>query len=188
VVFNRGIYKVDGKTHFFKSWEEKDGKINLLDAIKRTSAAPYYFKHIKENKNIWLDGGTGNSNAPIIESIVDAIRLGWIENEDVYLLSLGTGHSDKITTVSKANKYGTIGDVLFYLDPINGGLARNQSIEVRVNLVKSLQCVIDNFTFQRVDTVIDKKLDKIDKVKYVREYEKIGKSLIDNVNINILRK
>jgi len=40
------VNMVDGRTHFFKSWEEKDGQLNLIDAISRSYAAPLFFGKI----------------------------------------------------------------------------------------------------------------------------------------------
>lgn len=56
------VNMVDGKTHFFKSWERRDSRIRLVDAIDRSSAAPYFFDSIKDNvsSSVWLDGGIGN--------------------------------------------------------------------------------------------------------------------------------
>lgn len=180
------VNKVDGRTHYFKNWEEKDGKIQLLDAIKRTSAAPYYFKHIKKNGNVWIDGGTGNANCPLLEASVDIIRLGWL-NEEISLLSLGTGYIDNNKSLKEAKKWGSLGDLLCYADPINGGLARNQAVNVNVTVVQTAANFLQKIDFQRIDSKIDKKMYGIDKIQYVNEYAKIGKSWINKVNIDSLK-
>lgn len=181
------VNKVDGKTHYLKNWEEKDGKISILDAIKRTSAAPYYFKHIKEEKkNVWLDGGCGNANCPLLESFIDIVRLGYIK-EEVSILSVGTGYISNKKSFKEAIKNGVIGDFLSYSDPLNGGLARNQSTRVSIEMIKTLCGCFPNITFQRINEKIDKKIYGMDKTKYKKEYEEIGKNWINKIDINLLK-
>ena len=70
---------IDFKTHFFKSWEEKDGIIPLRDVIARSFAAPYYFGTLVDEtkKNVWMDGGSGESNTPLTIAYAEAINLGY---------------------------------------------------------------------------------------------------------------
>jgi hypothetical protein len=180
------INKIDGRNHFFKSWEEKDGELYLLDAIRRTYAAPFYFESIKENGNIWLDGGMGTEKCLLIESIIEAVRLGWI-NEEIHILTIGTGYSSNKLSYSQAIKLGSLGDIMYYMKPIEGGLAKCQSTDIQINAAKCMEKINNNFTFQRIDVEIEKKMDKMDKIEYVKEYEKIGKSLIDKIDISKLK-
>ena len=70
----------DGRNHYFKSWENEDGKLNLVDAINRSYAAPYYFGVINDplTETTWLDGGTGNSNCSLDEAIVEVFNNNWL--------------------------------------------------------------------------------------------------------------
>jgi hypothetical protein len=180
------VNKVDGITHYFKNWEEKDGKIKMLDAIKRTSAAPFYFNHIKDGKNVWLDGGSGNANCPLLEAFIDMIKLGYIK-EKVSLVSIGTGYLSHQKSYEEAIKYGVVGDFLSYADPVNGGMDRNQSTRVSIEMIKTLCSCFPNITFQRINEEIDKKIFGMDKIKYKKEYEEIGKNWINKININLLK-
>lgn len=180
------VNKIDSKTHYFKSWEEKDGELNLSNVIKRTYAAPFYFSSIKENRNVWLDGGVGNVRCPLIESIIEASRQNWFKNDSVNILSIGTGCSYKEDTYSNATKLGGLGDLLFYMNPKDGGLARKQSIEVQVNLANSLQNILDNLTFQRIDSYIPKEMDDMDKMEFIKEYEETGVKMFKKIDINLL--
>ncbi|MCK9440284.1 MAG: patatin-like phospholipase family protein [Methanothrix sp.] len=180
------VNKIDGKTHYFKSWEEKDGKIKLLDAIKRTSAAPYYFKHIRENGNVWLDGGTGNANCPLLEAIIDITKLGWLE-DNINILSLGTGYTTNNKSYKDAIKFGSLGDLLCYMYPLEGGLARNQTVSTNLILLNTFSKYYPKFVFNRVDGELDREIYGTDKIKYIDKYQEIGKSWINKININFLK-
>lgn len=166
----------DGRTHYFKSWEIKDGSIKFLDAITRSYAAPLYFGSIVDERTraVWLDGGTGIANCPLLIAVVEAARQKWLQNEGVHILSVGTGHTDNTMSFEQAKRYRVIRQLLFFMNPISGGLARVQSIKNAVDKTEALAGVVNNFTFQRLDCVIDKKHDRLDGVKYLKEYEKYG--------------
>jgi hypothetical protein len=182
------VNKIDSKTHYFKSWEEKDGELNLCNTMKRTYAAPFYFSSIKEDGNIWLDGGMGDARCPLIEGIIEGSRQKWFKNESVNILSIGTGCSYKNEKYLDATKLGQLGDILFYINPMEGGLARKQSIGIQVNLANSLENILDNFTFQRIDAQISKEMDKMDKMKFIKDYERIGIEMFNKIDINLLEK
>lgn len=181
----------DGKTHYFKSWEQKDGEINLVEAINRSYAAPFYFGPIVDNINkaVWLDGGTGNANCPIGETLVECVRQGWLQNPDiqVHILSIGCGSSDFSVPFEKAKKGSLVKDVGFYMDPTDGGLARNQSVPSAIAKAEAIAKVMPNVTLQRIDPVIGKKYDKMDGIQYFDYYEQKAKEIEDQIDLNILR-
>ena len=173
------VNMVDGRTHYFKSWEPADGVMGLLDAVNRSYAAPLYFGSLvdEQAKAVWLDGGTGNENCPIVEAVVETVRQEWLGNEDVHLFSLGTGWHETRIPFGKAKRYRTIRQVLYYMQPVDGGLARNQAVKSRVEQVLAIAKVLDNFSMQRLDKIIDEKMDRLDGVRYMDEYERIGNEL-----------
>ncbi len=177
----------DGKNHFFKSWSDKDGSLNLIDVINRSYAAPYYFGAIddKKEKKTWLDGGTGNSNCSLDEALIEAYLLGWMDDE-VSILSIGTGYRKHKISFKKSKRWRNIREVLFYNDPQDGGLARNQSTATKVYLLDTLSNDVPNLKFQRLDSPIPKKLDKMDAVKYMDKYLEIGKSLSSEIDYKLL--
>lgn len=178
------VNMVDGKTHYFKSWEDKDSQLSLYDAVLRSFAAPLFFGSIidKKNKAVWLDGGTGNANSPILEAVVETTRQGWLQNEPVQMLNIGTGWSKYSHSFEKARKFKTLRQLGFYMDPSAGGLARNQSVHSRVSQIKSLSEMIPNFSYQRLDWEIDEDMDVLDGIKFIDEYEKIGLQLARVIN------
>ena len=179
------VNMVDGRTHFFKSWEDKDGQELLLDVVNRSYAAPLYFGAIVDDKHksVWLDGGTGNANCPLFEAVVETVRQEWLGEEELHILSLGTGWSNYAMPFKRAKRVKTISQLLFFMDPFAGGLARNQSIQSRVYKTETLAKVIPDFSFQRLDRELGKKLDILDGVKYMPEYEDIGKNLAKDLNL-----
>lgn len=175
---------VDGKTHFFKSWEEKDGQIPLADAMTRSYAAPLFFGQIvdKKNKSVWLDGGTGMASCPLDKTYVEIQRQKW-QNNRVHVLSLGCGEKNFGVPFNKAKHYRNIRQVLFYNNPVEGGLAREQITQEQVT---SFYCYSEenpDLSFQRLDIAnMPKKEDGMDKIQYIPQYEQYGLSLSKKVD------
>lgn len=173
------VNMVDGRTHYFKSWERRDSRIKLIDAVNRSSAAPLYFGSIKDeiSRAVWLDGGVGNANNPILEAVVEVMRQEWLESNHVHILNIGTGYHECEMSFKEASKSKTLKQLSFFMDPSNGGLARNQSVLSRATQVDAMSKEIDNLSYQRIDTLISEKLDTLDGVKFIHEYEQIGISM-----------
>lgn len=184
------VNMVDGKTHFFKSWEENDGQLKLLDAISHSYAAPLYFGAIvdKKRKAVWLDGGVGNANCPLPEAYIECMRQQWLENDHVHILSLGTGWHNYWLSYEQGKKIGALRQVLFFIDPAGGGLAHNQSTRSRVRQIKTLAKLQPKMSFQRIDRNIDRRLDKHNAVRFIDKYVAIGKELAGQVDYGKLGK
>lgn len=180
------VNAVDAKTHFFKSWEEEDGKLLLYKAIERSFAAPYYFGPIvdDENQAVWLDGGTGIDNSPTLEALVECIRQLWFQNEKVFVLSVGTGSPDLSQSFSDAKKLvSLIRQLWYFMDPDDGGLARKQATQTKCYTLSCLSDNLDNFKFYRVDKIVDKKLNTMDGIQHIKEYMDIGNELaVENID------
>lgn len=177
------VNMVDGRTHYFKSWEEKDGKENLIQVINRSYAAPLYFGEIVDNKKgaIWLDGGTGNMNCPLMQAYIEIIRQCW-ENEPVHILSLGTGYPNISVPFKNGMWYKNLRQILYFMKPVDGGLARMQEPKTQVEFITNLTKISPNITMQRIDKEIPKKLDKMDAAKYRDQYVKIGVELSKKID------
>jgi len=183
------VNMVDGRTHFFKSWEQKDGEMTLLDALSRTSAAPGYFGSIKDKEGnaVWLDGGTGNMSSPTVEAYVEACRQGWIATEHVHILSLGCGTSSFALNFNEAASYRALRQVFYYMSPLDGGLARRQSDLTNTEVLMGIAANSRKFTFQRIEKYdLDPKLDIMDGVKYMSQYVRIGEELSETVDYTYL--
>lgn len=78
------------KPRFFKSWIKDD--IMAAKAIDASSAAPGYYPQVLINHIPHIDGAL-SSNYPADCAYANAINL-WGEDEDIRILSMGTGKSD----------------------------------------------------------------------------------------------
>jgi len=173
----------DNRTHFFKSWEEKDGRLNLRDAIAKSFAAPHYFGQIndKAHKAVWVDGGVGISNTPLDMAYVEMIRLGW-DKEPVKFLLMGTGKVDLSIPYKKAKTLDDFQQVLQYMRPTEGGLARIQSTIDQVSRMRIIAEANPFISFKYYDIDIGKEYDGIDKIKFMREYIAFGTMLSKQVS------
>ncbi|BET31273.1 MULTISPECIES: patatin-like phospholipase family protein [Wolbachia] len=91
---------------FFKSW--KEGNIKLKDALRAATAAPTYFtpKYLKINHKemVLVDGGVFANN-PAACAYASGKRL--FPNDDILLLSIGTGRTDR--SIANSKRLGKIG-------------------------------------------------------------------------------
>lgn len=184
------INYVDGKPHFFKSWEDKDGKMKLSQALLRTSAAPMYFGKIVDyiDRSVWIDGGCGNLNDPAMQGYIEAIRQDWLPNERVHLLSLGCGQTYQGIPFDKCRKFKNIREVAFYLDINDGGLARAQMSMVQDNWLNSFSKEYSMFTTQRIQKYdFPKKMGKLDNVKNIPEFIEFGEEMTKSIDYTYLR-
>lgn len=188
--FCTSINYVDGRPHFFKSWEDKDGNLSLTSAIVRSVSAPLYFGKCVDSvdHSVWIDGGCGDMNDPSMQAYIEAYRQDWLKNEEVHILSLGCGQSFKGIPFKKSKRFNNLQEVSFFLNIINGGLARAQTADTHEFWLKTLsednQC---NLTYQRIQNYnLPKKIDKLDGVKYLSEYIKIGEKLSEEVDYSKL--
>jgi hypothetical protein len=174
----------DGTNHYFKSWEEKDGELNLIDMINRSYAAPYYFEPIddKSTKTTWLDGGTGNSSCSLDEALVELYRMDWINAFDTSILSVGTGYFHKKTTFKKSRRWRNIRSIMFFADPMGGGLARSQARRTKIKMAEVIDKHHGQVEFQRIDAPISEKMDKLDAVKYKKNYVSLGIALSKTID------
>ncbi|MFT4327754.1 MAG: patatin-like phospholipase family protein [Wolbachia pipientis] len=93
---------------FFKSW--KEGNIKLKDALRAATAAPTYFipKHLKIDQinRVLVDGGVFANN-PAACAYASGKRL--FPNDDILLLSIGTGRTDRSIEYVNSKRFGKIG-------------------------------------------------------------------------------
>lgn len=168
---------VDSRTHFFKSWEDKDGALPLIDVVERSFAAPLFFGGIvdQNTSSLWIDGGSGSDNCPVEHALIEAIRQGWFAaGEQVHILSIGCGWSCDDMSWEKAQSAGNLREVLYFADPADGGLARKQATREKVELMQMLTNDLPNFTFQRVDFPLTKAQDAMDRVDLIPLYRMHG--------------
>lgn len=183
------VSSTDGKTHFFKNWEEKDGNLNLIDTVTKSYAAPYYFGGLvdKPNKTVWFDGGTGLDNCPLDRTRIEIERQNW-QGQTVHILSIGCGQSSYGVKFSKAKKFKNLRQMLFYSKPAEGGLAKEQSAEHQLYSFMEYTRHRPNISIQRLDILdMPKKMDKMDKTKYIDKYIDYGLSLATKIDYDGIR-
>ncbi len=180
----------DKTNHYLKSWQTADGHLEVLECINRTYAAPVYFGKWRTpgTKEVWLDGGTGSQNTPIIVGLWEAMRQGWLGNERVHMLSVGTGFSPEVTGWDKLRRMRLFREVAMYLDPADGGLARYQSLNDNIKAADDLAGKVPGFTFQHVDQRVPRKENRLDGVKYMSRYHNYGRKMAERVNYEDLAR
>lgn len=188
--FCTSINYVDGRTHFFKSWEDKDGKLDLTSAILRSVSAPLYFgKEVdKAGKAVWIDGGCGDMNDPSMQAYMEACRQDWLPNEEVHIISLGCGQSNLGVPFEKSSKFNNVQEVAYYLNIEDGGLGRAQSLNTHEVWLKFFAEENSKFTYQRIEEYnFPKKMNKLNAVKYIPEFIKYGEKLAEQVDFDKLQ-
>ncbi|MFP3020520.1 MAG: patatin-like phospholipase family protein [Wolbachia sp.] len=93
---------------FFKSWKEEN--IKLKDALRATTAAPTYFTpkrlKISQIERVLIDGGVFANN-PAACAYASGKRL--FPNDEIILLSIGTGGTDRSIKYANSRRFGKIG-------------------------------------------------------------------------------
>ena len=88
-------------TRLFKTFVDKD--LEAWKVASATSAAPTFFPAIKINNNWYIDGAI-SSNNPVLIAYAEAKKL-WPE-ENIKILSIGTGYDDKPYKGKKTKNWG----------------------------------------------------------------------------------
>ncbi|UGS38086.1 patatin-like phospholipase family protein [Capillimicrobium parvum] len=94
------------KPRFFKSWRDDDVGVPMALAAEATSAAPTYFEPVLVDGTPLVDGGVFAGN-PAMCAYAEARRLR-PDDEDVLLVSLGTGSLTRPITYDQAKDWGLL--------------------------------------------------------------------------------
>ncbi len=147
---------------FFKSW--KEGNIKLKDALRAATAAPTYFipKHLKIDQidRVLVDGGVFANN-PAACAYASGKRL--FPNDDILLLSIGTGRTDRSIEYANSKRFGKIGwikpllNVMFAsgLDCVNYQMNQvigNRYVRIQSQL-KLASADMDNITSKNIKSL-----------------------------------
>lgn len=130
---------------------------------------------------MWIDGGMGYDNLPLVKAYIEVLRQGWLSGgNSVHILAIGSGHSDHSVSFDEATKESivqeTFGQIKAYIDAPDGGMARYMSTLEQVSNLVSIADVIPNLTFQWIDwTDMPAELDKLDNVRARKVYYEKGK-------------
>lgn len=172
------ITSVDTTHHkmcYFKSYKEEAMGMVMRDVVMRSFAAPYYFGEICDDydKIKYGDGGMGEDNLPCAEAIAEAHALGWT-NEEVRFIVIGCGFSGVSEDYNKQKKQGTIKEVMDYMSPSQGGMAREIARNWQLQYLEKNIKTFDKWSMEYYDHEIPKDLDTIDNIKALSEYINIG--------------
>ena len=164
----------DKRNHFFKSWTD-DGSQLLAAEVAKSFAAPFYFGTFIDtiNQCVWLDGGMGVGNIPVAYALVEA-ELLW-PKQNWHFDIIGCGFVDQSIPFKDAKKFKVFRQLGQYFDLSDAGLARSQVRQEQIGALDQLAKASSNkITYKYYDAVIPEKFDKLDGVKFLDEYKKIG--------------
>ena len=173
------VNQCTGDMEYFTSDNSAHADLRLRDVVEYSFAAPVYFGGIPDpvRKAVWLDGGTGIDGCSLLQCLRQMMRRGWLTHKGhSHVLSLGCGHYQDRISYKKATSW--LGrnwrQLKLYWSHDDGGLARRQSIADRVSFAKDLDFAFLNFSFNRLDCEIPKKMDIMDGKQFIDQYEAFG--------------
>jgi len=131
---------------------------------------------------VFQDGGQGLNNCTLGAASTAAIAKKWFD-EQVIILSLGCGNYHERTPYKESSKLGLVKQGLNFLTQ-----ARGESMVVQYMGARYLSITRkENYTLIRVNCNLSKKLDLLDGVKYIREYENLGNQLKDSIPFELFK-
>ena len=170
----------DSMTHFFKSWEKVDGETPLMEAvIKSALSAPLYFDPVVDegDKAVWSDGGMGYYNLNLDTAIIEAILQDWLK-EGIMIDIIGCGYSYKTFPFDNVKKWTFIKELFDYFRMDDGGIARSVAKQDQIRKMQKLADHID-IKYRYWDVEIPAKIDKLDGVECIKQYEELGKKMAE---------
>ena len=159
---------------YFKSWKSRWAGLTISEAIQYSFSAAYYFGASVDPKKraVYADGGEGNANCTLRESMIEAYLLGW-RTEGFYILSVGTGYIDGRMPYAMASKMGHFGQTKKYIN-----MARRQALRTQLKEARTVAKINPGFDFDRVDAMIDEKYDVLDGLAFSGQYTEYGHEMI----------
>ncbi len=101
----------NGCVHVLKSGYSsdfnRDNNVLVKDAVLASCSAPTYFDPHRLNEYLLADGGLWANN-PALAAVIDAQKRLEIPQDDIQLLSIGTGHSKTMYGTNASRKWGLI--------------------------------------------------------------------------------
>jgi len=112
-------YDIEGRSPvFLKSWYPTHRAVRMQDAARATAAAPTYFEPVSldigDKPHALIDGGVF-INSPAVSLYAEARQM-FPDEEDFFLLSLGTGTFTRKFTYQETRNWGKLGWFLPLLD------------------------------------------------------------------------
>ena len=168
---------------FYKSWYDKYSQENLCDIVTRSFAAPLYFGQIVDydNQKVYSDGGVGNANLPINEAKIQAEAFGWYsDGEEVEIDAIGSLYDGSHLSFKRVARGRWLKQLIEFMNPKNGGLARVQSREDQIRRMKFICEHVPTIKFKYWDMSVRSKYVGMDKLKYLDKYINWGKEMAES--------
>ena len=132
-------YDVTKQTgRYFKSWRDT---IGAVEACRATSAAPTYFEPEQYDGSALIDGGIGVNN-PSMSAYAEAKRL--FPEEEISLLSIGTGAITRPITYEEAKGWGAVDWVIPLISTMFNAQEKAADYQMR-------QILGDNYMYLQTD-------------------------------------
>jgi patatin-like phospholipase/acyl hydrolase len=150
------IDKPNAQVRFFKSWKDRDFKLNTADIVQASGSAPTYFSPMKLDGGVYVDGALYCNN-PSLCAIIEATKLG-SSLHDIYNVNI---ELDDWSGVSNANKIDSMIDWALNLWDITSSLGQQANENISKNLlgtrhqhiVSSSSCAIDSLDFDSMEKI-----------------------------------
>jgi len=101
----------NGCVHVLKSGYSsdftRDNTVRVKDAVLASCSAPTYFDPRKVDHYLLADGGLWANN-PALAAVIDAQKRLGVAQDDIQILSIGTGHSKTMYGTNTSRKWGLI--------------------------------------------------------------------------------
>jgi len=101
----------NGCVHVLKSGYSneftRDNNVLVKDAVLASCSAPTYFDPHKLDHYLLADGGLWANN-PALAAVIDAQHRLGIRQDDIQILTIGTGHSKTMYGINASRKWGLI--------------------------------------------------------------------------------
>ncbi len=101
----------NGCVHLLKSGYSKeftrDNAVLVKDAVLASCSAPTYFNPHRLDEYFLADGGLWANN-PALAAVIDAQKRLGITQDDIQILSIGTGHSKTMYGTNASRKWGLV--------------------------------------------------------------------------------
>jgi predicted acylesterase/phospholipase RssA len=121
---------------FLKSWREEYRSVKMKDAARATTAAPTYFEPaptaVGGLSKFLIDGGVF-INSPAVSAYAEATRI-FPEDEEFFVLSLGTGELIRPIPYAEAKDWGKAGWLAPLLSCMFDGVADAANYQMRMFL------------------------------------------------------
>ncbi len=169
----------DRRTHFLKSYSEKDQDWELAAAALASSSAPTIFPVFERRGTAYTDGGVGSYGNPAYIAAREAVEWCCIDPKEVTILSFGTGW---VNANSFEKSRGAPRDWRLFRwaenapEIILGDTMRAESLDVIYDYVKA------GMDFRRFQLELDPGIDMIDSSpKTIERMIKLGDELGERV-------